>query len=67
MPWQANFKGGTNRKEKVDEVYPDHVESLFIADVAPEVDFPAFKDSWKEEDARRERGKKRNRRAHRDQ
>eukprot|EP00957_Ditylum_brightwellii_P161103 12266027-Ditylum_brightwellii.AAC.1 len=45
-------------KQRIDKVYPEHAEALFIADVAPETDFPILGDLWRDDDERREIGKK---------
>eukprot|EP00957_Ditylum_brightwellii_P043214 3274953-Ditylum_brightwellii.AAC.1 len=53
-------------KQRTDKDYPEHVEALFIADVAPETCFPTFGEVWKDDDERKEIGQRSNR-AHRNQ
>ena len=42
-----------NQEARIDEIYPDHAEALFIAELAPPTDFPTFKDLWDDDEKRR--------------
>eukprot|EP00957_Ditylum_brightwellii_P094715 7212809-Ditylum_brightwellii.AAC.1 len=42
-----------NRNQQIDELYPDHAEALFIADLAPPMDFPSFQELWNEDAERK--------------
>eukprot|EP00957_Ditylum_brightwellii_P150726 11476349-Ditylum_brightwellii.AAC.1 len=40
----------TNQNLQIDELYPDHAEALFTADLASPMDFPTFKELWEEDE-----------------
>ena len=53
--WLARLtlKNVANGNEKIDDIYPDHAEALFTADLAPPTDFPTFNELWREDEERK--------------
>eukprot|EP00957_Ditylum_brightwellii_P206024 15346463-Ditylum_brightwellii.AAC.2 len=38
------LKIAANQEARIVDIYPDHAEALFTADLAPPIDFPTFKE-----------------------
>jgi hypothetical protein len=59
-------KIAANQEARIDDIYPDHAEALFTADLAPPTDFPTFKELWNDDKKRKNKPMK-TKRSKRDQ
>eukprot|EP00957_Ditylum_brightwellii_P059276 4500154-Ditylum_brightwellii.AAC.1 len=50
--WLARLtlKIAANQNACIDDIYPDHAEALFMADLAPPTDFPTFNKLWNDDE-----------------
>eukprot|EP00957_Ditylum_brightwellii_P181989 13864645-Ditylum_brightwellii.AAC.1 len=46
-------KIAANQEARIDDIYPDHAEALFTADLVPPTDFPTFKELWNDDKKRK--------------
>eukprot|EP00957_Ditylum_brightwellii_P135923 10367299-Ditylum_brightwellii.AAC.1 len=66
--WLARLtlKIAANENARMDEIYPDHAEALFTANLAPPTDFPTFNELW-QNDKRQKNKPIKSKRSKRDQ
>eukprot|EP00957_Ditylum_brightwellii_P137268 10465179-Ditylum_brightwellii.AAC.1 len=50
---RLTLKNVANGQDKIDDIYPDHAEALFTADLALPTDFPTFEDLWHHNEERK--------------
>eukprot|EP00957_Ditylum_brightwellii_P058282 4419050-Ditylum_brightwellii.AAC.1 len=46
---RLTLRSVANGNARIDDVYPDHTEGLFTADLAPPTDFPTFDELWRDD------------------
>eukprot|EP00957_Ditylum_brightwellii_P022911 1729169-Ditylum_brightwellii.AAC.1 len=47
---RLTLKIAANQDARIDDIYPDHAEALFTADLAPPTDFLTFKELWNDDE-----------------